>query len=85
MNATARPTARERSLRIFVIVSFGFAAWRVLLALAFLAFGPPLPGELPLTEAAFVLSKAFLGGLFWPISFAIEGWSDPLSWLLFPW
>lgn len=85
MSGTTAPNARERSLRVFVAVSFGVAAWRVALALAYLAFGPPLPGDLPLTEAFFLLSKAFLGGLFWPISLAIEGWRDPLGWVFYPW
>ncbi|MBY0339271.1 MAG: hypothetical protein K2X11_21840 [Acetobacteraceae bacterium] len=78
---------RQRSLRVFVAVSLGITAWRLLLAAAFILFGPGL-GVLPQHETAqvfFLLSKAFLGGLFWPISIAIDGWRDPLGWLLYPW
>ena len=78
-------TFRERSLRWFVIASFGFAAWRVLTASAYLAFGPAIDSAYPVTEVFFRLSKGFLGGLFWPISLALDGWRDPLGWFLYPW
>ena len=86
MSAEALPF-RQRSLRWFIAVSVGFTAWRLLLAALYLLFGPPLAVE-PQHQVAqhfFVLSKAFLGGLFWPVSLAIEGWRDPLGWLLYPW
>jgi hypothetical protein len=84
--ATASP-ARLLSLRIFVVVSVGFTAWRMLTTAAFLLFGPGLnvPPEFHTAQIFFLLSKAFLGGLFWPISLAIEGWRDPLAWVLYPW
>ena len=78
-------TARESSLRFFILGSMGFAAWRLLTTTAYLLFGPPIPPEYHLTQVFFYLSKAFLGGLFWPISLLIEGWQDPLAWLLYPW
>ncbi|UPY38120.1 hypothetical protein [Sediminicoccus sp. KRV36] len=78
-------TARETSLRWFVIASFGFAAWRVLTAGTYLAFGPPIVSNYWLTEVFFRLSKGFLGGLFWPISFALDGWRDPVGWFFYPW
>lgn len=83
---TASP-ARERSLRIFVAVSLGFTAWRMLTTTAFLLFGPGLDvlPEHHTAQIFFLLSKAFLGGLFWPISLALEGWRDPLGWVLYPW
>ncbi len=85
MAATALPM-RQRSLRVFVALSLGLVAWRMALAVAFLLFGPPLDA-LPQHHTAqvfFVLSKAFLGGLFWPVSLALD-WRDPLGWLLYPW
>jgi len=78
---------RQRSLRVFLAVTAGLTATRMVSALAFLAFGPGLPGEAKhaTAQAFFILSKAFLGGLFWPLSLLIEGWRDPLAWLLYPW
>ena len=78
---------RDRSLRWFVLVTLGFTAWRMVLAVAYLLFGPPLDVEARLwtTQVFFVLSKAFLGGLFWPVSFLVGGWRAPLDWLLYPW
>jgi hypothetical protein len=87
MSGAATPAPMPRSLRAFVVVSLGLAAWRVLSTAGFLLFGPPLD-VLPQHHTAqifFLLSKAFLGGLFWPISLAIEGWRDPLAWILYPW
>lgn len=80
-------TTRERSLRVFVAVSLGLVAWRMALAAGFLLFGPPLdvPPQHHTAQVFFILSKAFLGGLFWPVSIAVEGWRDPLGWLLYPW
>jgi hypothetical protein len=78
-------TKREASLRWFVIGSFGFAAWRVLTTSAFLLFGPPIVSNYWLTEVFFLLSKGFLGGLFWPISLLLEGWSNPIAWIFYPW
>jgi hypothetical protein len=72
-------------LRWFVIGSFGFAAWRVLSAAAFLIFGPPIVSNYWLTEVFFLLAKGFLGGLFWPISLLLEGWRNPIGWIFFPW
>jgi hypothetical protein len=74
-------------LRVFVAVSVGFTTWRMVSTAAYLLFGPALavPAEHHTAQIFFLLSKAFLGGLFWPISFAIEGWRDPLAWLLYPW
>lgn len=80
-------TTRQASLRVFVLGSVGFAAWRLASTAAFLLFGPPLD-VLPQHHTAqifFYLSKAILGGLFWPISLLLEGWRDPLGWLLYPW
>lgn len=87
MSEATASTARQKSLRVFVAVSVGFTAWRMLSATAYLLFGPAwdVPPEYLTAQVFFVLSKAFLGGLFWPISFAIEGWRDPLAWLLYPW
>ena len=72
---------------MFVLVTLGFTAWRMVLAVAYLLFGPPLDVEARLwtTQVFFVLSKAFLGGLFWPVSFLVGGWRAPLDWLLYPW
>lgn len=85
----ARPATslRDRSLRWFVLFTLGFTAWRMVLAVAFLLFGPPLEVEARLwtTQVFFVLSKAFLGGLFWPVGLLIGGWRDPLAWLVQPW
>ncbi|MDB5416052.1 MAG: hypothetical protein JWR10_4387 [Rubritepida sp.] len=78
-------TTRENSLRIFIWVSFGLAAWRLLTTCAYLLFGPAIPPELRTTQIFFYLSKAFLGGLFWPISLLIDGWQDPIAWLFYPW
>lgn len=78
-------TARAASLRWFVAASFGFAAWRVLTTMAYLLFGPPIVSNYWLTEVFFLLSKAFLGGLFWPISFLLDGWRDPFTWAFYPW
>ncbi len=83
MTAEARPA--PVSLRVFVAVTLGLAALRTASALAFLAFGPGFTGPHATAEAFFLLSKAFLGGLFWFISFPLEGWRDPLAWLLYPW
>ena len=77
---------RARSLRLFIIVTAAVTAWRMLSTVAFLLFGPGL-GVLPqhvTTQVFFLLSKAFLGGLFWPVSLAMEA-RTPLRWLLFPW
>ena len=85
----ARPASslRDRSLRWFVLFTLGFTAWRMLLAVAFLLFGPALDVEARLwtTQVFFVLSKAFLGGLFWPVGLIIGGWRDPIGWLFQPW
>jgi hypothetical protein len=88
--ATAAATPhglRQRSLRVFIGVSVALVAWRMVLAVAYLLFGPALDvaPQHHTAQIFFVLSKAFLGGLFWPISLAIEGWRDPLGWLLYPW
>jgi hypothetical protein len=88
VNAALAATGwRQRSLYLFIAVSAGFVAIRLLSTLAFLLFGPGLGVEAKYATAQtfFLLSKAFLGGLFWPISLAIEGWRDPLGWLLYPW
>ena len=77
---------RQRSLRLFIAVTVAVTGWRLLSTLAFLLFGPGL-GVAPnrvTTQVFFLLSKAFLGGLFWPISLAMEA-RAPLRWLLFPW
>lgn len=87
MSGAAAREPMPRGLRAFLLVSGGLAAWRLLTTAAFLLFGPPLD-VLPQHHTAqvfFLLSKAFLGGLFWPISLAIEGWRDPLGWILYPW
>ena len=85
----ARPPSslRDRSLRWFVAFTLGFTAWRMLLAVAYLLFGPALDVEARLwtTQVFFVLSKAFLGGLFWPVALLIGGWRDPIGWLFQPW
>lgn len=78
---------RATSLRVFIAVAVGLTALRLLSTLAFLAFGPGL-GVAPnhvTTQVFFLLSKAFLGGLFWPVSLLIEGVASPLGWLLYPW
>lgn len=87
MSAAATSAPMPRSLRVFVALSAGLAASRLAATAAFLLFGPPLgvPPEHHTAQVFFLLSKAFLGGLFWPISLAIEGWRDPLGWVLFPW
>ncbi len=75
------------SLRVFIAVAVGLTALRMLSTTAYLLFGPPLD-VLPqhvTTQVFFLLSKAFLGGLFWPVSLVLEGFSNPLGWLLFPW
>jgi len=76
-----------RGLRVFLLVSGGLAGWRLLTTAAFLLFGPPIdvPAQHHTAQIFFYLSKAFLGGLFWPISLAIEGWRDPVAWILYPW
>ncbi len=78
---------RQRSLRWFVAATVAITALRLLSTAAFLLFGPGVGGapEHATTQVFFLLSKAFLGGLFWPISLAIEGWRDPLSWVFYPW
>ena len=85
----ARPASslRDRSLRWFLVGTVAFTAWRMLLAVAYLLFGPPLEVEARLwtTQLFFVLSKAFLGGLFWPVALVIGGWRDPVAWLFQPW
>jgi len=78
-------TARQSSLRYFVIATLGFTAWRLVTVSAYLLFGPAIASNYPVTEVFFLLSKGFLGGLFWPISFLLDGWRDPLAWLLYPW
>lgn len=77
---------RQRSLRLFITLTLVVTGWRMLSTIAFLLFGPGLgvaPNHLT-TQVFFLLSKAFLGGLFWPVSFALEA-TTPLRWLLFPW
>lgn len=78
-------TARETSLRYFLVVTAVFTAWRMLSTAAWLAFGPGLEPGHPVIQAFFYLSRAFLGGLFWPISFFIEGLTNPFGWLFPPW
>ena len=78
-------SARAVSLRWFVAISLGFSGWRVLTTAAYLLFGPPIISNYWLTEVFFLLSKGFLGGLFWPISFLLDGWRDPFTWLCPPW
>lgn len=78
-------TRRESSLRYFLIVTAAFTVWRLLTTIAWLLFGPGLDPALPVTQVFFYLSKAFLGGLFWPISLLIEGLWNPFGWLFPPW
>ncbi|WP_424811398.1 hypothetical protein [Roseococcus sp. YIM B11640] len=78
-------TARETTLRWFIASSVILAGWRLLTTAAYLLLGPPLETPFPLTQVFFYLSKAFLGGLFWPISLLIEGIFNPLGWLFYPW
>lgn len=89
MSDAAQPAHgfRQRSLRWFVAATVAITAIRLLSTIAFLAFGPGVGGapQHATTQVFFLLSKAFLGGLFWPISLAIEGWRDPLAWVLYPW
>lgn len=78
---------RAATLRIFIGVAVGLTVLRLISTVAFLAFGPGL-GVAPnhvTTQVFFLLSKAFLGGLFWPVSLVIEGFVSPLGWLLYPW
>lgn len=78
---------RATSLRVFIGIAVGLTALRLLSTLAFLLFGPGL-GVAPqhvTTQVFFLLSKAFLGGLFWPVSLVIEGFASPLGWLFYPW
>jgi uncharacterized membrane protein YraQ (UPF0718 family) len=75
------------SLRVFIWLSVGLTALRMASAIAYLLFGPALdvaPQHVT-TQVFFVLSKAFLGGLFWPVSLALAGFSNPLGWLFYPW
>ncbi len=75
------------SLRVFIWFSVGLTALRVASAIAYLLFGPALdvaPQHVT-TQVFFVLSKAFLGGLFWPVSLALGGFANPLGWLFYPW
>lgn len=85
--ATSGGGFRQRSLRVFVAVTVALTAVRLLSTASFLLFGPGLPGEAKhhTAQVFFFLSKSFLGGLFWPISIALEGWRNPIGWLLFPW
>lgn len=78
---------RQRSLRWFVALTVALTAVRLLSTVAFLLFGPGLGGapQHATAQLFFYLAKSFLGGLFWPISLALEGWRDPLGWLLYPW
>ncbi|TCI00906.1 hypothetical protein EJV46_00155 [Roseococcus sp. SYP-B2431] len=78
-------TARETSLRWFIIGTAVFTAWRMLTTTAWLLFGPGLDPAFPLTQVFFHYSKAFLGGLFWPISLLIQGFTNPFGWLFPPW
>lgn len=79
-------TARETSLRYFIAVTAVITVWRMLTTTAWLLFGPGLEQpEHPATQVFFYLSKAFLGGLFWPISLLIQGLTDPMGWLFPPW
>lgn len=77
---------RQQSLRLFIAVTMVVTGWRMLSTVAFLLLGPGLdvaPNHLT-TQVFFLLSKAFLGGLFWPVSLALEA-ATPLRWLFFPW
>ncbi len=78
---------RATSLRMFIAVAVGLTGLRLLSTVAFLAFGPGLGVEPRhvTTQVFFLLSKAFLGGLFWPVSLLIEGIVSPLGWLFYPW
>ncbi|MCS6891461.1 MAG: hypothetical protein RMK64_09655 [Rhodovarius sp.] len=76
---------RALSLRAFLAFSAAVTLLRLVCALAFLIAGPGFSGPYAMAEAAFVLAKAILGGLFWFISFPLEGWRDPLGWLFYPW
>ena len=78
---------RATSLRVFIGIALGLTALRMLATTAFLLFGPGLGVEPQhvTTQVFFLLSKAFLGGLFWPVSLLIEGLASPLGWLLYPW
>jgi hypothetical protein len=78
-------TTRETSLRYFIAVTAVFTVWRMLTTIAWLLFGPGLEPEHPVTQVFFYLSKAFLGGLFWPISLLIQGLTNPFGWLFPPW
>lgn len=78
-------SARATSLRYFLIVTAVFTVWRMTTTTAWLAFGPGLEPEHPLTQVFFHLSKAFLGGLFWPISLLVQGFTDPVGFLMPPW
>ena len=82
---TADAARMPASLRVFVAVSLGFCAVRTLSAGSFLLFGAGFEGRHATAEAFFLLSKAFLGGLFWFISLPIEGWRNPIAWLFIPW
>lgn len=89
MNGAAGAPAgwRQRSLRWFVALTVAVTAVRLLATIFFLLFGPGVGGapQHATTQVFFLLSKSFLGGLFWPISLAIEGWRDPLAWVFYPW
>ncbi len=78
---------RQASLRAFIWIAVGLTGLRLVSTLAYLLFGPGL-GVLPQHasyQVFFLLSKAFLGGLFWPVSLALGGISAPLGWLFYPW
>ncbi len=78
---------KAASLRVFVGLAIGLTTLRMVSTIAYLMFGPA-PDVLPqhaTTQVFFLLSKAFLGGLFWPVSLVLEGFASPLGWLLFPW
>jgi hypothetical protein len=75
------------SLTIYVWIAVCFTALRLFTTTLYLLFGPALdvlPQHL-VTQRFFMMSKAFLGGLFWPVSLLLEGIFAPLSWLLYPW
>ena len=78
---------KQVSLRVFVGIAIGLTTLRLLATVAFIVFGPGLGVEPQhvTTQVFFLLSKAFLGGLFWPVSLLIEGLASPLGWLLYPW